>query len=199
MNSKFFPSLYDLFMAPVEPGRLGRWRESIVAGARGQVLEIGAGTRLNFAHYDPSVWVVATDPDVGVLARARPRAAAAAAEIALVAADAEALPFRPSAFDSGVVGLAMCTIPHPDKALSELRRTRPGAGLRLLEHVRLQSPVLGRMQDWLTPAWRRVAGGCRLSRRTAETVSASRFTLESVTPRLGGHVEEMLARTTGAP
>lgn len=199
MNSKLFPSVYDMFMAPAERGRLGRWRKSVVAGARGQVLEIGAGTGLNFAHYNPDVRVVAIDPDVGMLARAKSRAAGSAAEVVLVAADAEALPFRASAFDGGVVGLAMCTIPHPDRALAELRRTlRPGAVVRLLEHVRFRSPILGRLQDWLTPAWRRVAGGCRLNRRTSEAVSRSGFTLESVTPHLGGYVQEIIARSPGA-
>ena len=198
MNSKFFPSLYDLVMAPAERGRLGRWRESIVAKASGRVLEIGAGTGLNFVHYRPDVWVVATDPDVGMLARAKARAAAVPAEILLVAADAEALPFRDRTFDGGIVGLAMCTISHPERALAELRRTlRPAAVLRLLEHVRLESPVFGRLQDWLTPAWRRVAGGCRLNRRTSATVRGSGFVLESVTPHLGGYVQEIVARAPG--
>lgn len=198
MHSKFIPSLYDLVMAPAERGRLGRWRESIVAKASGRVLEIGAGTGLNFAHYRPGVWVVATDPDVGMLTRAKARAAAIPAEILLVVADAEALPFRDRTFDGGIVGLAMCTIPHPERALAELRRTlRPGAVLRLLEHVRFESPVFGRLQDWLTPVWRRVAGGCRLNRRTAATVTGSGFVLESVTPHLGGYVQEIVARAPG--
>ena len=186
-------------MAPAERGRLGRWRESIVAKASGRVLEIGAGTGLNFPHYRPGAWVIATDPDVGMLGRAKARPAAVPAVILLVVADAEALPFRDRAFDGGVVGLAMCTIPHPERALAELRRTlRPGAVLRLLEHVRFESPVFGRLQDWLTPFWRRVAGGCRLNRRTAATVRGSGFVLESVTPHLGGYVQEIVARAPGA-
>ena len=198
MNSKFFPSVYDLFMSPAERGRLGRWRASVVAEATGRVLEIGAGTGLNFAHYHPDAWVVATDPDVGMLERAKPRASAVPAEILLVVADAEALPFRERTFDGGVVGLAMCTIPHPERALAELRRTlRPGSVLRLLEHVRFESPVIGRVQDWLTPAWRRVAGGCRLNRRTAATVRGSGFVIECVTPHLGGYVQEIVARAPG--
>lgn len=72
--------------------------------------------------------------------------------VLLVAADAEALRFHDATFDAGVLGLATCTIPHPDRALAELRRVlRPGAPLRLLEYVRLEHPLLGRLQDWLTP------------------------------------------------
>lgn len=195
MHSRLFPTLYDLFMAPAERGELGRWREAVVAPAQGRVLEIGAGTGLNFSHYHPDAWVVATDPDVGMLERARPRAEECAATIVFVAADAEALPFRDRAFTEGIVGLAMCTIPRPVDALTELNRTIQHSGrLRLLEHVRLDSPVLGRLQDWLTPLWRRMAGGCRLNRRTVETVARSGFVIESVTTHLGGYVQEIVAR-----
>lgn len=195
MRSVLFPKLYDVLMAPAERGRLGRWREAVVVAAEGRVLEIGAGTGLNFSHYRPDAWVVATDPDVGMLECARPRARESAAEIVFVAADAEALPFRDGAFTEGVVGLALCTIPRPSVALAELRRTiRHGGRLRLLEHVRVDSPVVGRLQDWLTPLWRRVAGGCRLNRRTVEAVAESGFTLECVTPHLGGYVQEIVAR-----
>lgn len=71
-----------------------------------------------------------------MLERAKARARRAKADILLVAADAEALPFRAGSFDEGVSGLAMCTIPHPKRALAELHRTmRQGGTLRLLEHV----------------------------------------------------------------
>lgn len=195
MRSRLFPTLYDLVMAPAERGRLGAWRDRVVGAARGSIVEIGTGTGLNFSHYRRGACVVATDPDVGMLERARPRARKSVADVVFVAADAEALPFRGGAFTEGVVGLAMCTIPHPERALAELRRTiEPRGRLRLLEHVRLDSPVLGRVQDWLTPIWRRVAGGCRLNRRTAEIIAQSGFVLESVTPHLGGYVEEIVAR-----
>ena len=187
--------LYDLVMARAERGRLGRWREQLVTAARGRIVEIGAGTGLNFAHYQPEAWVVATDPDVAMLHRARKRAALASARISLVAADGEALPFRDGAFSEAIVGLAMCTIPHPDRALAEVRRAlEPSGRLRLLEHVRLDNPLLGWLQDWLTPIWRRVAGGCRLNRRTAQAVARSGFfKVESIEAHMGGYVQLIVA------
>lgn len=190
-----FPRVYDAAMGVAERGQVGRLRRAMVSRARGRVLEIGAGTGLDFPHYPPGTWVVASDPDLDMLRRARPRARAARADVLLVAADAECLPFRDGAFDEAVVGLAMCTIPHPERALAELRRTlKPGAALRLLEHVRLEQPLVGRLQDWLTPVWRRVAGGCRLNRRTAATVAASGFAVDSVESHLGGYLELITAR-----
>ena len=191
-----FPLLYDFVMARAERGRLGDWRARVVTAARGRVLEIAAGTGLNFSHYDPSALVIGIDPDVSMLARAKGRAFHARAAILLVVADAEALPFRDAAFDEGVGGLAMCTIPHPEGALAELLRTLvTGGQLRLLEHVRSPSFLVGRMQDLLTPFWRRAAGGCRLNRRTVEAVAKSSFVIDSTTSHAAGNVQESVARS----
>jgi ubiquinone/menaquinone biosynthesis C-methylase UbiE len=187
-------------MAPAERGPLERLRKQLVSPARGRTIEVGAGTGLNFAYYEPSAWVVATDPDAGMIERARARAVDARASILLTVADAEALPFRDAAFAEGIVALAMCTIAHPERALAELRRAlEPGARLRLIEHVRVDKAVVGRLQDWLTPFWRRVAGGCHLNRRTAETIASSGFALEVVEPHLGGYLQVIVARRPAEP
>jgi hypothetical protein len=43
-----------------------------------------------------------------------------------------------------------------------------------MEHVRAGG-LTGRLQDALTPAWRRVAADCRLNRRTPERIAAGGF------------------------
>lgn len=189
-----FPAIYDFVMELAERWRVGRWRRDVVEPAGGAILEIAAGTGLNFRHYRPDARVVATEPDLAMLARARIRIAESPATIMLVAADAEALPFRPGAFDTAVVALAMCTIPTPDLALAEIRRVlRPGGVLRMLEHVRVDHPVTGSIQDWLTPVWRRVAGGCRLNRRTVPLVVGGGFMLDAVEREMGGAVVKIQA------
>ena len=193
MAMRFIPSLYDFLMAPLERSGLGGWRQHLVEPAHGRILEIGAGTGLNFQYYRRRTWVVATDVDFAMISRSATRARAAAADIALVVADAEALPFRADTFTEAIVGLAMCTIPDPGRSLAELRRTIVGGGrLRLLEHVRVKSPLIGQLQDWLTPLWTRVAGGCHLNRRTLDTVSRSGFVVESVRSHLGGYLQEIV-------
>jgi len=117
-----------------------------------------------------------------------------------VAADAEALPFRAQTFDDAVVGFAFCTIPRPARAVAELRRVlHPRAACRLLEHVRVAHPVIGRLQDWATPVWRRIAGGCRLDRTTLEILAASGFSLDRVRSHIGGFVVEIVARPLSLP
>jgi ubiquinone/menaquinone biosynthesis C-methylase UbiE len=195
MWSKVFPWVYDVVMRTVERGPLARWRRSTVRPARGRVLEIGAGTGLDFRHYEPGVTVIGTDVNGGMLRRARARAARANATVLLVAADAEALPFRDGTFDAAVLGLALCTIPNPHDALAELRRTvRAGGAVRLLEHVRAPNRVVAWLQDGLAPAWRRVAGGCHLNRDTVTALHRSGLEVEQVTPHARGCVVEILAR-----
>lgn len=192
---------YDLVMGIGERGRVGALRRAVVGPARGRVLEIGAGTGLNFPYYQPGAVVIATDPDAGMLQRARSRAREADADILLIQADAQALPFPDAAFDEAVVGLAFCTIPQPARALGELRRIlRPHGRLRMLEHVRVDHPAIaGRIQDWLTPVWRRVAGGCHLNRRTAGAVASAGFAVEHTSAHWGGYLETILARAPGEP
>jgi ubiquinone/menaquinone biosynthesis C-methylase UbiE len=195
-----FPALYDCVMRTAERGRLAEWRRDVVRPADGDVLEIAAGTGLDFAHYRPGVTVVATEPDLRMLERARTRARRADATIVLVAADAEALPFRERAFDTVIVGLGLCTIPSPSGALAELRRVlRPGGVARLLEHVRTDRPIIGSLQDLLTPAWRRIAGGCRLNERTAETVRRAGFHIHDLSSYMGGCVVTIEASTPVGP
>ena len=153
------------------------------------MLEVAAGTGLDFPHYGANVTVIATEPNLAMLARARARAASAGATILLVAADAATLPFRRSSFDGCVIALGLCTVPSPDAALSEVRRVvRAGGTTRMLEHVRSDAPIVGWLQDVLTPLWRRIAGGCRLNERSVDTVRRAGFRIDRIRRRVHGSV-----------
>ena len=194
MTHRWFPRLYDAVMGVAERWRLGRWRRELLQPARGLILEIAAGTGLDFEHFAPGTTVIATEPDAGMLHRARDRARHARSRILLVAADAQALPFRDGVFDEAVSGLALCTIPSPAMALAETRRVLKADGtLRALEHVRLEQPVLGWLQHALTPLWSRVAGGCRLDERSLETVRRAGFHVDALRWRLGRYVVAITA------
>jgi ubiquinone/menaquinone biosynthesis C-methylase UbiE len=187
-------ALYDLVMAAAERAFVHRWRCMVVTPATGTIVEIGAGTGLTFSYYTSRAFVIATDRDAAMLARARARAERAVTPILLVAADAEALPFQTGAFDGAVINLALCTISRPERALAELRRaTRPGGIVQLLERVRAGHPVIRRLQQWLTPAWRRVAGGCRLDRDSIAAVERSGLRIVGLTTHAGGCVVEFSA------
>jgi len=155
-------------------------RKRWIPRAHGRVLEIGVGSGLNLAFYDPDrvEQVVAIDPSRPLLERARPRAADAKVAVALEQASAEALPFADRAFDSAVVTYSLCSIDQLDRALGELHRVlRPGGELVFVEHGRAPDRSVQRWQRWLTPAWRRLGGGCRLDRDIPAALTAAGFAL----------------------
>ena len=181
--------LYDLFMAPLERSGLRRARRRLVRGLTGRVLELGAGTGLLFSAYD-SPPTAAVDIDREALLRAKRRDG----RVPLVQADAQALPFKPGAFDAATFCLALCSVPDPQAALAEAHRAlKPGGELRLLEHVRPAGRWLGRLFDWLTPPWLRISGGCHLDRRTHDLVAPAGFTVSNARYRWRGIVLALAA------
>ena len=176
-------ALYDTMMAPLERGGFQNIRKQLLRQARGKVLEIGAGTGINFPYYTEAEHVIAVDPDPFMVARSLPRATHAAVPIAVILARAEALPFPDHTFDTVVGTLVFCTIPDPRQALCELQRISTPAGKALFfEHVRVHRPLAGRLQKWLTPVWKRIAGGCHLNRDTLALITQAGFDVTCIEP-----------------
>src|SRR5207302_11031850 len=131
------PWLYDALAALAERGEVGRWRRWLTAGAHGRTLDVGTGTGRNLPLFPAGTFVVAVDPSLAALRRGRRRAPA----VAVIAASAEALPFRDGVFDTIVSSLAFCSVTNPVRGLAEVRRVlHPSGHLRMLEHVRSVAP-----------------------------------------------------------
>jgi ubiquinone/menaquinone biosynthesis C-methylase UbiE len=158
-----------------EKGFLGAMRGRALAGLHGDVLEIGAGTGANFAHYPAGVRVTALEPDPFMLRRAREKLSRLGrSDIKLEERQAEELP--PDAkFDAVVSTLVLCTVDDVDRSLAEIQRVlRPGGELRFIEHVRAQG-LVGRMQDIIKPVWGYFGAGCKPNRRTATALQQAGF------------------------
>ena len=50
------------------------------------------------------------------------------------------------------------------------------------------------VQDWIQPAWTRLAGGCRPNRDTERTVEAAGFAIDPATRRAQGNLRRLVAR-----
>lgn len=188
--------LYDLVEWLPERSRISDWRARLwrlVPAHR--VLEVGVGTGKNMPFYPAGATVSAVDISPKMLARATHRAARLGLDVRLHLMDAQALAFPDAAFEAAVATFVFCSVPDPVQGLRELRRVvRPGGHLYLLEHMRAEHPILGRVMDWLDPVVVRVLGA-HISRRTVDNVRAAGpeiDTLEDLAPL--GMVRLIVAR-----
>lgn len=148
-------------------------RSRLLAPLRGEVLEVGAGTGLNFAHYRAGARVLALEPDADMYGRAQRRATNAVCVMHAGDTHMDSLP--PNTFDAVVFSLVLCSVPDVTQTLSRAMRVlRPGGTLAVLEHVRSQG-LLGAIQDRLTPFWQRAAAGCRLNRNIRQSIERAGF------------------------
>ncbi len=172
---RWFAATYDFINQWGEARLLRPLRQRIVAGAVGQVLEIGVGTGACFPYHKAAERVIATEPDPFMLPRARKRARELRLNVELVQCPAEALPFADASFDSAVCALVLCTVVDPVRTLAEIKRVlKPGGNLRFIEHVRFEG-TRGQIQDAIVPVWSWVGAGCHPNRRTAEAIAAAGF------------------------
>lgn len=154
----------------------GPHRDRLVAAARGEVLEVGAGTGLNFPRYRAASRVVAVEPDEAMRERAMRRVPRATVPLQVIPGTGEALEFPDDSFDTAVACLVLCTIPSAGRALAEIGRVlRPGGELRFYEHVRSPKPGTARWQDRIDRAWGFLAGGCHANRDTVGAIEQAGF------------------------
>ena len=173
------PPILDLIM---RQKHLTKYRRTAVAAARGRVLEIGVGSGLNFSLYGKEVELVyGIDPSPRLLAIARRRAAASTVPVELLLGSATAIPLADDAVDTVVMTWTLCSIPDPLAALREIRRVlKPNGTLCFVEHGLSPEPGIERWQHRITPAWRRVAGGCHLDRKIDELIRLAGFNLTNL-------------------
>ena len=173
--------VYDCTLSRAEQACLGEWRRELLARAHGDVLEIGAGTGANLAHYPPAVRrLVLAEPDAGMRNRLK-RKVGEREDVTVVDATAEAIPLPDRAFDVVVSTLVLCSVESPGRSLAEVWRVlRPGGCLLFLEHVAADFPGRLRWQRLLEPGWRLMAGNCHLTRRTEDAITEMGFALDGV-------------------
>lgn len=194
---------YDRYVLPrvldlacgVSP--IQKQREKVVPNAHGRVLEIGVGSGLNLRHYDMSriEALIGLDPSPELRRLAERRAREAKVEVEWLGLKAEQIPLAAASIDSVVVTYTLCTIADTAAALSEMRRVlKPDGKLYFSEHGRAPHQAVARLQDRVTPFWKKLAGGCTLNRDIPALLRDAQFELiefETMylprTPRILGH------------
>ena len=170
---RIFAAVYDRMLASTEEAGLREQRARLVGRAQGVVVEIGAGTGLNFEHYDRSAVerLVLCEPDPHMARKLRERVGKGAD---VIEAPAERLPLEDGIADTVVGTLVLCTVDDPETALAEVARVlKPGGRLLAFEHVRSDDPGRAKWQDRLERPWGWFGAGCHPNRDTLATLQAS--------------------------
>jgi SAM-dependent methyltransferase len=205
-------SLYNRFVLPgllkcacSSPGIM-KQRAKVVPQASGRVLELGIGMGLNLALYDAgkveSVTGVDPAPELRAIAEAAPRDPGLTVKVE--DGTAEALPFAAASFDCVVCTFTLCSVQTPEAALAEARRVlKPGGRFLYCEHGLAPDPGVARWQQRIEPIWKRIAGGCHLTRPITSAIAAAGFGItrqDSMyipgAPRIAGWSEWGEATTT---
>jgi ubiquinone/menaquinone biosynthesis C-methylase UbiE len=145
-NDVVLPRLLDQAMCKED---LVGYRRRVIGAAQGRVLEVGIGSGLNLPFYGDQVTeIIGLDPSQALIDMASRRARADGRMVSFLPASAEAIPLEAGSVDTIVTTWTMCSVPHPERALAEVRRVlKPGGDLLFVEHGRAPDPWVVRIQD----------------------------------------------------
>jgi SAM-dependent methyltransferase len=193
VDNPFFARMYLRMASGRKAHGEDEYRQRLLAGLHGRIIELGAGNGLNFPFYPETVnEVLAVEPEPLLRQAAIESAAEAPVPVKVVDGVSGRLPADHASFDAGVASLVLCSVPDQDRALAELFRViRPGGELRFYEHVvahRRLAAGLQRVAD--ATFWPHVAGGCHMARDTGAAIERAGFTVET---------SDRFAFTPGAP
>ena len=179
VRNPLFARYFDRCGARLEERGGRELRVELLAGLSGRVVEVGAGTGLNFPRYPVAVReVVAVEPEPYLRARALRAALAAPVTVKVVAGTAAELPAEDGEFDAVVISGVLCSVADVPAALSEFSRVlRRGGQLRFWEHVRSRDPAFALFQQAADLLWPHLMGGCHVHRDTLAAIGQV-FTVE---------------------
>lgn len=199
------PSFYDRHLMPRLIGcacsakPISKQRAKVVPKAVGRVLELGVGGGLNLAYYDPArvSEVVGIDPSAELRARAQAAPRPDGLAVQVIEGSAESLPFPDAGFDTVVCTFTLCSVTSPMRSLAEARRVlKPGGVFLFAEHGLAPDPEVARWQRRVEPVWKRLAGGCHLTRPITAAIGSAGFRVQTTngmylpgTPRVAGWSE----------
>jgi SAM-dependent methyltransferase len=171
-------------------------RAKVASRVEGDVLELGFGSGRNVPFLDAEKIkrLIAVEPEAGMRPLAEKAATTAPFPIEVRSETAETLSLAPASFDTLFVTYTLCTIPDPVSALTAARAfLKPGGKLVFCEHGRAPDAKVAKMQASVEPLWKRIAGGCHLSRDIPRIIGDAGFRIDALeamylprTPRFAG-------------
>lgn len=171
-------SLYDMMESIGERLMFSKWRQMILSGLSGRVLDVGVGTGKNLTYYPGRCQVEGIDISSKMLSHARKRAINMD-RVSLLEMDGEHLAFTDDCFDYVVTTFVLCSIPDPVAALKEMKRVcKPDGMVINIEHMKSKHAILSMIEEIFNPLTYRLTG-VNINRRTVENIKIAGLNLIS--------------------
>ncbi|HLQ84354.1 MAG TPA: class I SAM-dependent methyltransferase [Pseudogracilibacillus sp.] len=149
------------------------WRKEILSDLKGEILEVGVGTGASFEYYPMKVNVTGIDFSPKMLDIAQSKIPKSKAEIKLLEMDIEQMNFPDNSFDTVISSCVFCSVPNPIEGLKEIRRVvKPEGKIIMLEHMRSENAVVGKILDLTNPFTVRLTGA-NVNRETIKNLEAA--------------------------
>jgi ubiquinone/menaquinone biosynthesis C-methylase UbiE len=158
-------------------------RRKVVPLAEGRVLEVGMGPALNLPFYnaDRVEFIWGLEPSEGMRGYARRNLERTSIEVKWIALPGEEIPLEDNSADTVLLTFALCTIPDWHRALLQMRRVlKPEGKLIFCEHGVAPDETLRKWQERVNPFWKRIAGGCQITRPIPRYIADSGFKIQKM-------------------
>jgi len=154
------------------------WRNDLLGNLQGNILEVGVGTGENLTYYPTKTHVTGIDFSPKMLANAYDKIDKTKASVVLMEMDAQQMDFSDNTFDVVVSTCVFCSVPDPVKGFQEIRRVvKPEGKIVMLEHMRSNNIVVGKMLDLINPLTVRIVGA-NVNRKTIENIEKAGLKIE---------------------
>jgi SAM-dependent methyltransferase len=166
-----------------DPPPIREIRRKIVPLAQGEVLEIGVGPGVNFAHYNTAkvTKVHALEPNPGMIRLAERENGQTKLDLEFLDLPGERIPLQDASVDAVISTFTLCTIPGVAQALAGIRRVlKPGGKLIFFEHGLSPDPRVRHWQERCEPINRCIFGGCHLTRDIPSLLTQSGFQIQEI-------------------
>lgn len=158
-------------------------RQKIVPLAEGVVLEVGMGSGLNLPFYDADkvelIWGL--EPSLGMRRKAQKNIDRSTIKVKWLDLKAEQIPLDDNSVDTILLTYTLCSIPDWKLALQQMRRVlKPDGKLLFSEHGASPDAAVLKWQNRITPAWKKLGGGCHLNRPISQYIDEAGFKIISL-------------------
>lgn len=143
-------NVYNFFTGGKDPSKISAWTQRVMDNLEGEkILEVGVGTGKVARHYPDHLQVIGIDFSTNMLKRAQVEVIDKA-NVTLLEMDAQKLTFKDNSFDTVVSSCVFCAVPDPILGMAEMQRVcKPNGKIIMVEHVRSDKKVKGKIMDWL--------------------------------------------------